>query len=355
MKAVILHGGNGTRLRPLTYTDVKQLLPIAGRPISEYALLNLVEIGITEINIIVGEVGEKEVRDYYGNGSKWGVNVTYTYQNKPLGIAHAVGLVRDFIGNENFVVLLGDNYFRDGLLELAKSFNENDYDCLIALTEVANPSQFGIAEVKEGKIVSLVEKPKEPKSNLAITGAYFLTPSIFPIIDMLRPSWRNELEITEAFQIMLEKGGSIGYSIISSWWKDTGTVEEFLDCNKMVLDKLTGNKNSALEGLFFKDNIIISGTAHINKNSLIKGPSYIGENTVIEDSIIGPYTSIGSNCKITRSKIISSVIMDGCRVSTNNKIKIIDSILGPDVVIKPHENADASAKLVLGRDSKVEF
>ena len=176
MKGVILHGGSGTRLRPLTYTDVKQLLPLAGKPVSEYALLNLIEIGITDVNIIVGEIGEKEVREYYGDGSKWGIRISYTYQGKPLGIAHAIGMIRDFADNEEFVVILGDNYFQGGLKELQAKFHDKKYDSLLALTKVKNPTQFGIAEVHEGTIVSLVEKPKSPKSNLAIAGAYFLTP-----------------------------------------------------------------------------------------------------------------------------------------------------------------------------------
>ena len=185
MKGVILHGGSGTRLRPLTYTDVKQLLPLAGKPVSEYALLNLIEIGISEVNIIVGEIGEKEVREFYGDGSKWGIQISYTYQGKPLGIAHAIGMTRDFVGNEDFVVVLGDNYFQGGLKELQAKFKDKKYDSLLALTKVKNPTQFGIAEVEKGSIISLEEKPKNPKSDLAIAGAYFLTPKVFPIIDGL--------------------------------------------------------------------------------------------------------------------------------------------------------------------------
>ena len=352
MKGVILHGGSGTRLRPLTYTDVKQLLPLAGKPVSEYALLNLIEIGITEVNIIVGEIGEKEVREYYGDGSKWGIKITYTYQGRPLGIAHAIGLTRDFVGNDNFVVILGDNYFQIGLTGLFKNFKEGSFDSLLALTKVNNPSQFGIAEVKNGKIISLVEKPKEPKSDLAIAGAYFLNPKVFPIIDKLKPSWRNELEITEAFQIMLEKGMTLGYSIISGWWKDTGTVDEFLDCNRMVLDK-TLIDPMAQERKNVSGRVFIGSNVVIDDHTKILGPCYIGSGTVIEKSYIGPYTSIGSNCRIVESEIEDSVVMDNCNIELGAANRIRESLLGANVVIEPVAKNGNSRKLVVGRDSKL--
>lgn len=352
MKGVILHGGNGTRLRPLTYTDVKQLLPIAGKPVSEYALLNLKELGIDDINIIVGEVGEKEVREYYGDGSKWGTNISYTFQEKPLGIAHAIGLTRDFVKDDNFVVVLGDNFFQEGLTALNNIFEKGIFDSLVALTEVENPKQFGIAEVRDDKIIALVEKPKEPRSNLAITGAYFLTPKIFDIIDILKPSWRNELEITEAFQIMLERGMSLGYSVISGWWKDTGTVEEFLDCNRMVLDKTITNspapntKNISGRAFLGKD-------VEIDDDTKILGPCYIGDGAVIHKSYIGPYTSIGSGCKITDSEIDNSVIMDSCEIELGSGNRIRESLIGANVVIEPVTKNGNSRKLVVGRDSKL--
>ena len=352
MKGVILHGGNGTRLRPLTYTDVKQLLPLAGKPVSEYALLNLIELGIKDVNIIVGEIGEKEVRDYYGDGSRWGVKISYTYQEKPLGIAHAVGMTREFVGKDNFVVILGDNFFQNGLTDLYKTFENGNFDSLIALTRVENPGQFGIAEIKEDKIISLVEKPIEPRSNLAITGAYFLTPKIFDIISILKPSWRNELEITEAFQIMLMKGMSIGYTVISGWWKDTGTVDEFLDCNRMVLDKSpqtssSTNKKNISGRVFIGQNVVI------DDETRVLGPCYIGNGTVIQKSYIGPYTSIGSNCQVKDSEIEDSVIMDSCRIELGPGNRIRESLIGANVVIEPVAKNGNSRKLVVGRDSKL--
>ncbi len=357
MKGVILHGGSGTRLRPLTYTDVKQLLPLAGKPVSEYALLNLKEIGVTEINIVLGEIGGKEVREYYGDGSRWGVKITYTFQGKPLGIAHAIGMTRDFVGSNSFVVVLGDNYFQNGLKELADKFNNDAYDSLLALTRVMNPSQFGIAEVKNGLIVSLIEKPKEPKSDLAIAGAYFLTPKIFSIIDTLKPSWRNELEITEAFQLMLDKGMNLGYSIISGWWKDTGTVDEFLDCNRMVLDKISSNEethDSRYERMV-SGRVYVGENVKINGQSRILGPCYIGDGTTITDTYVGPFTSIGSGCNINNIEIEDSIVMDGSNIETANGIRISRSLIGSNVSVKPTSSKTGTIRLLIGRDSKIEM
>lgn len=355
MKGVILHGGNGTRLRPLTYTDVKQLLPLAGKPVSEYVLENLIELGIKDINIITGEVGGKEVEEYYGDGKKWGVNISYTFQGKPIGIAHAISKIQYFTGIENFVVVLGDNYFQSGLKALEDAFENQNSDALVALTKVSNPSQFGIAEVSNGKITKLIEKPKEPKSDLAIAGAYFMTPAIFDIIKMLKPSWRNELEITEAFQIMLERGMKIGYSVIRGWWKDTGTAEEFLECNRLVLDKIKREIGSDSISRITSGRVSMGEGVVIRGNSRIVGPVYIGKDTVIEDSYIGPYTSIGDGCSIIGSEIEDSVIMDRCTINMRNGKRIRESMIGPNVNVRPLSSDLKPYKLIVGRDSKLEI
>ena len=354
MKGIILHGGSGTRLRPLTYTDVKQLLPIAGKPVSEYALENLKELGIKDINIIIGEIGGNEVKEYYGNGSKWGLNTSYTYQGKPLGIAHAISLVKDFILDDDFVVVLGDNYFQNGLKPLFEEFLKQKCDSFVALTHVSNPRQFGVAEVNGGKIVKLVEKPKEPKSNLAIAGAYFLKPVIFDVISELKPSWRNELEITEAFQLMIERGMNVGYSVIDGWWKDTGTAEEFLECNRLVLDRIEPKARSKewKEGEVF-GRVYLGNNVVIRGKSRVIGPSFIGDNTVIDDSYIGPFSSIGKDCNIVKSEIEDSVIMDGCSIYLENRRRIRNSMLGPNTCVSSLNNDLEPVKLILGRDSKI--
>jgi glucose-1-phosphate thymidylyltransferase len=351
VKGIILHGGAGTRLRPLTYTDVKQLLPLAGRPVSEYILFNLIALGIKKVNIVLGEVGHKEVQDYYGDGSKWGIEISYTYQGKPLGIAHAIGMVRDFVEDDDFVVALGDNYFHNGFKELSRDFELHRKETYIAVTEVPNPRQFGVAEISNGKIVGLVEKPKNPRSKFAVTGVYFLRKSVFPFIDSLKPSWRGELEITEAFQKMIEAGLEVGYSVITGWWKDTGTPEEFLSCNRMALENLVNNGKNA-EGSY--------GDAYLGENvtidslSKIVGPSYIGSGTKIVNSVIGPYSSIGRNCSLEDCKVENSVVMDDVSIVLDSSSKIKDSIVGPVSKIRTSGADGKVLRLVIGRDSKIE-
>lgn len=355
MKGVILHGGSGTRLRPLTYTDVKQLLPIAGKPVSEYALENLIKIGIKEVNIIVGEIGEKEVKDYYKDGSQWNVDISYTYQEKPLGIAQAIGMLRNFVKNEDFVVVLGDNYFQNGFSSMVAEFELIEPDALVALAKVENPSQFGIATVDDGRIIKMTEKPKKPESNLAVTGAYFLRNNIFDIIQKLKPSWRNELEITEAFQTMLDKGMNVSYSLIDGWWKDTGTVDEFLDCNRMVLDKAERNVTDAYSDLNLSGRVCLMNGVKISRDSQILGPCYIGSGTVIDGCYVGPYSSVGANCHLKNVNITDSVIMDGSCIEAPDGTVIERSLIGANVMVKPHESRGKKIRLIVGRDSQIEL
>ncbi len=350
MKGVLLHGGSGTRLRPLTYTDVKQLLPIAGKPISEYAIGNLIEIGIKDINIVVGSVGAEEVKNYYGDGSKWNVHITYTYQEKPLGIAHAILLTEHFIGDDDFIVFLGDNFLQNGLKKLNETYSRKNYDGMLALVPVKDPSRFGVAEVDGKRIVRLVEKPKDPKSNLAIAGVYFLKPFVFDIIRKLKPSWRNEYEITEAYQMMVDEGYNIGYEIISGWFKDTGTVDDFIDCNRLVLDKIAVDYSALKENV--RGRVIMGDNVEISDDSVVMGPCYIGSNTKISRSYIGPYTSIGNNCSIDDTEIEDSVIMDNAVINTMGS-KIRTSLIGSNSRILHSDNNKGALRLILGRDSAI--
>ena len=353
MKGILLHGGSGTRLRPLTYTDVKQLLPIAGKPISEYALENMIEVGINEINIIIGSVGGEEVKRYYGDGSKWNIKITYTYQDKPLGIAHAIGLTKEFVKDDTFIAFLGDNYLQDGVSRLYKDFISKKYDAMLALVPVTNPSQFGVAEIENDRITKLVEKPKDPKSNLAIAGVYFLNPDIFSIISTLKPSGRNEYEITEAYQEMINKGRNVGYSIINGWFKDTGTVADFLDCNRLVLDRIKGNQRQEESNI--SGRVYLGEDVKLLENTRILGPCFIGSNTQIKDSYVGPFTSIGSNCTIENIEIENSIIMDETDIKMPNETRISDSIIGSKTSIKPSISRPRTMKFVLGRESKLEI
>jgi len=330
LKGIILHGGHGTRLRPLTHTGPKQLLPIANKPMSQYALEDLKEAGITEIAIIVGDVYPEKVKEYYGDGSDFGVKISYIYQDAPKGISHAIRLCKDFIQNDRFIVYLGDNVLRKDLTDYATKFAKSDVDAMILLCDVDEPQRFGIAELDKdnpGKIKKIVEKPKNPPSNLAVIGIYFLTPKIFDIIDKLKPSWRGELEITEALDMLMNQGNKIEYDTVTGWWKDTGTPEDILHANKLVLDSI-GTENQFLidKDAQIKDKIVIGKDTSISRDSFVTGPVIIGKNCKIGPAVrIGPYVSIGDNCKIKKCEIQDSIVMADCIIDT--KVDLYSSII----------------------------
>jgi glucose-1-phosphate thymidylyltransferase len=350
MKGIILHGGHGTRLRPLTHTGPKQLLKIANKPMSQYALEDLRGAGITDIAVIIGDVYPEKVKEFYGDGTNFGVNLTYIYQDQPKGIAHAISLCENFVGNDKFVVYLGDNILRKGLQEYTKKFESSNPDAMILLCEVDNPSQFGVAELDGKKIKKISEKPKIPSSNLAVIGVYFLTSKIFKIIKNLKPSWRNELEITEALQLLMDEGNIIEYDVVSGWWKDTGTPEDILHANQLILDTISSKHESKLNTQSI-DEIIVGNNTKINKTQH-RGPIIIGENCVIDSSVkLGPYVSIGNNVLLRNCSIKNSIIMDGCIV--DSKITITDSIIANDTEI--HHSASSNKVFLLGERSKIEL
>jgi len=326
MKGILLHGGHGTRLRPLTHTGPKQLLPIANKPMSQYCIESMKEAGVTDVAIIIGGVGSNKVSEFYGNGEKFGIKITYVKQDSPKGISHAIGLCRDFIGNEKFLVFLGDNIIQKSIHDFANDFINSNYDASILLCEVENPSRFGIADMKDGKITKIMEKPKEPPTNFAITGIYFLTPKIFEIIDNLKPSWRNELEITDALQILLSQNNNISYHIITDYWKDTGTPEDIINANKAILDKkkdyFNGEKDDSVS---LTGKIFVGEGTRILGNSKIEGPVIIGKNCLINNTSIGPNSSIDDNSEIIESDVANSIVMSNCTI--NNTIKIRNSII----------------------------
>ncbi len=337
MKGIILHGGHGTRLRPLTHTGPKQLLPIANKPMSQYCVESLKDAGIIDIAIIIGGIGKDKVKEFYGDGSDFGVNFTYFQQEFPKGIAHAVNLCKEFVGNEKFVVFLGDNIIQKSIKNYVNEFVSSDVSASLLLCKVPNPSSFGIAELKNEEIIKIVEKPKKPKSNLAVTGIYFLTPIIFEIITNLKPSWRNELEITDALHQMLEKDKKITYHMITDYWKDTGTPEDVLHANKEILKRNIG----IFEGEKGKKSII-SNNSIIGKGSSIKGNSVIsdsviiGKNCIIKDACIESYTSLGNGAIVTSAKIRNSIIMENCKIEGELTIK--DSIIAKNSTINSKNN-----------------
>lgn len=327
MKGIILHGGHGTRLRPLTHTGPKQLLPIANKPMSQFCLESMIEVGVKDIAIIIGGTGSNKVREYYGNGEQFGVKITYVEQDYPRGIAHAILLCKDFVNNDKFLVFLGDNIIQKPISEYSKKFEGSDAAASILLCEVDNPSRFGIAEVKNGQILRIMEKPKDPPSNLAVTGIYFLTSKIFDVIERLKPSWRNELEITDALHMLLKENNKITYDIITDYWKDTGTPEDIIHANGAILEKMKpyffGKKE---DGVTIKGNVMVGEGTTITNGTTITGPVIIGKDCQIgPNAKIGSNTSIGNNSKMSNCNVENSIIMSGCNIDGNFPIK--DSII----------------------------
>ena len=341
MKGIILHGGHGTRLRPLTHTGPKQLLPIANKPMSQYCVEAIRDCNITEIAIIIGGVGSEKVKEYYGDGKKFGVNITYIKQDEPRGIAHAIKLCRDFINNEKFLVFLGDNIIQKTILELKENFDTSDFDATVLLCEVDNPSRFGIADIKNSKITKIMEKPKNPPTNFAVTGIYFLSPKIFDIIDELKPSLRNEYEITDALQMLLEKNNNINYEIITDYWKDTGTPNDIINANAQILKNIS------------KKNFIADESTSVETDSSIIMPSIIGKNCKIgKDVEIGPYASIGNNTVVSSNVVIkNSIIMSNCKIEGG--LKINNSIISANCHLEGNNRDDSEKLFLLGEGTRI--
>jgi glucose-1-phosphate thymidylyltransferase len=354
MKGVILHGGYGTRLRPLTHTGPKQLIPVANKPISQYVLEDLRNAGITGIAIVLGDVYPEKVREHYGDGSRLGVKIKYISQGEPKGIAQAISLCEDFVGDSPFVVYLGDNLLKGGITKFTEEFSESSHDAMILLCEVKNPQSFGVAEFdKSGKIVRLLEKPKKPPSNYALTGIYFFRPEIFKMIKKLKPSGRGELEITEAIQLLIDGGYDVSHKLVQGWWKDTGAPEDLLESNRLILDetapKIEGNVE---EGATLEGRVSIGKGSTIKSGAVLRGPAIIGENTVIEERVyVGPYTSIGNNVAITRGEIENSIVMDDCQIDTNEKIT--DSLIGPHSRINTNLRGPRGYRFIVGESSRI--
>ena len=325
MKGVILHGGHGTRLRPLTHTGPKQLLPIANKPMSQYCLESLRDGGMNEIAVIIGGNGHQKVVDYYEDGEKFGVRITYILQDEPRGIAQAVGLCKEFVGDDRFTVFLGDNILKKGIGGYAAKFEGSGEDAHLLLCRVDNPSRFGIADLDgDGNITKIMEKPKDPPTDLAVTGIYFLTPKIFDIIDRTSPSARGELEITDALHNLLKSGGRIGYDTVDDYWKDTGTPGDIIHANRAILEDMQGTDPSGGASPPGKAVIMGEGT-RVDPGARITGPVIIGDDCVIgAGATVGPNVSVGDGTVLERCTIRDSIIMSGCKV---DNVGVSDSIM----------------------------
>ena len=353
MKGLILSGGKGTRLRPLTHTGPKQLIPIANKPNILYCLEDLRDAGIKDIGIILGDVMPEKVQELLGDGSAFGVRLTYIVQGAPRGIAHAVGCAREFMGKDPFVVYLGDNVLKGGIQKMVSDFEGEKSDCMVALTKVKDPQRFGVAELDaNGKVIRLVEKPKEPKSDLALVGIYFFRTNIFDMIRDLKPSWRNEYEITDAIDMLVQKKYRVAAHIVTGWWKDTGKPEDILEVNHLVLDDLAPcNKGTVAKDAVLKGRIAIGEGTQVLDGSVIRGPVIIGKNCKIgPHTYIGPYTAIGDGTVVEGGEIEGSIVVGECTITCGRKI--VDSLIGKGCSILPAKGEKPEGmRLIIGENS----
>lgn len=352
MKSIILCAGKGTRLRPLTHTSAKHLIPIANKSGLLYAIEAIRDCKIKDIGIIVGETA-KDIKQEMRDGSKYGVNISYIEQREALGLAHAVKVSRDFLGKDDFLMYLGDNLLKNGIDVYRKKFREESYNAFILLTKVDNPQQFGVAEVKNGQVVRLVEKPKVPVSNLALIGVYFFDKSVHKAIDNIKPSGRGELEITDAIQWLIDNGYKVGAEVVEGWWKDTGKPKDILEANRLILEDMERDVSRAKVDEVSE----ISGRVKIGKgseivNSKILGPVIIGDKAKVIDSYIGPFTSLSSGVEIKKSEIEYSVVLENTRIE-NIKGRMQKCLIGKGVEIYHSKELPRVYELVLGDHSKI--
>jgi glucose-1-phosphate thymidylyltransferase len=353
MKAIILCAGRGTRLRPLTFSNAKHLIPIANKPVMFYGLESIIEAGITEVGVIVSENRSEFVR-VLGDGERWGIHISYIVQEEPKGLAHAASVARDFCGDEPFLMYLGDNIFQTGMKEAVKLYMAHQPNAITFLYEVEDPRPYGVAELEGDRVVRVVEKPQEPKSRWILTGAYIFDPIVFEVIDQLEPSGRGEYEITDAIQGLVNRGARVMPHFVPGWWVDTGNSSDMLRANRLVLRQLeseigTGvvlDEQSALVG-----DIVLGDGVEI-RNSTVRGPAIIGPQSRILDSFIGSFTSIGRDVTIKHSEIEHSIIMDGCSIS-NVGGRIDDSVFGRNISLHREDSLPRAHKFLLADDSQI--
>jgi glucose-1-phosphate thymidylyltransferase len=351
MKGLILSGGKGTRLRPLTFTQAKQLVPVANKPVLFYGIEALANAGLKDIGIIVGAT-KAEIKEACGDGRCWGIKITYIEQDQPLGLAHAVLVSEEFLGRDSFVMYLGDNILKSGIKSLVSEFKQKKPNALILLTEVPNPQMFGVAELRGGKVVKLVEKPKIPRSNLALVGVYMFDFHIFEAVRAIKPSRRKELEITDAIQYLVDQGYKVIPHLVSGWWKDTGKIEDILEANRLILENIATQVDGKVDSASkITGNVIIEKDVLV-RNSTIRGPAIIGEKTQIIDSYIGPFTSIQGGCKIIRTEVEHSIILEGSEIRDVGS-RIDESLIGRGVRIFRGQAKPSVYRFMVGDKSEI--
>jgi glucose-1-phosphate thymidylyltransferase len=354
MKGLVLSGGYGTRLRPLTHTGPKQLIPIANKPNILYCIEDLRDAGITEIGIILGNVMPEKVQEFLGDGSRLGLSFTYIVQGEPKGIAHAVHCAKEFMGDDPFIVYLGDNLLKSGIQAIPKKMRDENADCVISLMPVKEPQRFGIAELSpDGKdVLRTVEKPKEPKSNLAVIGVYAFNSSFFEVYPKLKPSWRNEMEITDAISQLIDSGFKVVPHRVEGWWKDTGKPEDILEANHLILDGVEElNEGRVEDGATVVGRVKVGKGTVITGRSVVRGPSIVGENCRIgPNAYIGPYTAIGDKCQISAAEVDDSIVMDGSTINVERKF--VRSMIGKESkILSSNGLLPKGERLVVGENT----
>ena len=357
MKGLILAGGAGTRLRPITHTSAKQLVPVANKPILFYGIEAMVNAGITEIGVIVGDT-RAEVMAALGDGSKWGASITFIPQDAPLGLAHCVLIAEEFLGNDDFVMYLGDNLLEQDLGAFVEAFEKarhefNPPSAQILLKRVPDPHRFGIAELdSDGNVVNLVEKPADPPSNLALVGVYLFDPTIITAVKAIKPSLRGELEITDAIQWLVDQGRRVRQEELSGWWIDTGKLTPLLEANRLLLEKIETRLDGSVDEASTIDGRVIVEAGAVVTNSTIRGPVAIGAGAIIADSFIGPFSAIGANCEVRNSEIEHSVIMDASKIIEIARLE--DSLIGRDVVVNRTQAKPRALRLMVGDHCQID-
>lgn len=356
MKALITSGGKGTRLRPLTHTSNKHLIPIANKPMIYYVIEAVVQAGIRKIGIVINPETGDEIKEALGVGEKWGVKFSYILQEAPLGLAHVVKVSQDFIKEDPFVFYLGDNVLVGGIQRFIEDFYKNKNNCRLVLAKVKEPQRFGVAEIKDGRVISVKEKPQKPRSSYAVTGIYLYDYSIFEAVNNITPSSRGELEISDAHQYLIKNGFVVGYSEVTGWWKDTGKPEDLLEANRLILERIIDGNVPQIKGNIDNSSnivgkVIIEEGARVI-NSAIRGPAIIGENTLVENSYIGPFTSIYYGCEIKNSEIEYSIVLENCKI-IDAGTRIETSLLGREVKIYKNTSKPSTNKLIIGDQSTI--
>jgi glucose-1-phosphate thymidylyltransferase len=351
LKGLILSGGKGTRLRPITYTSAKQLVPVANKPVLFYGIEAMAQAGIEDVGIIIAPETGEEVKAAVGDGGRFGVRITYILQDEPLGLAHAVLTAETFLTDSPFVMYLGDNLLQGGIGDLVEAFRSHQPDALILLTPVPDPEQYGVAELSNGAVVRLIEKPQEPETDLALVGVYMFTPAVHDAARAIKPSARGELEITDAIQHLVDQGCRVEPHVVRGWWKDTGRLEDMLAANRLVLDTIVGRVEGELIDSRVDGRVVVEPGARLERSS-VRGPAIIGAGAHLRDCYVGPYTAIGEHCSIQNAEVEHSILLAGAVVHGLDG-RMESSLLGRNVRIGRDHRQPRAYRFLVGDNSEI--